>query len=311
MRQLVICCLISVLLLTFYLREGEGGPIHAVRGGVSVVTMPVRMVGSVVAAPFGAIGNAAANLTASEATLSDLKKENEELTARVAELSEAESTAERLQELMGLQSTYNLTSTAARIIGSSGDSWSQAVILDKGSKDGIATGMPVMNAGGVIGQVVEVSPTTSTVQLIGDERSGVSAMVQSSRAQGMLQGQSDGTLRLSYVTADAEVKTGDIVVTSGLGGVYPKGLPLGTVSSVDKADNATYYTIVVRPASTVENNEEVLVVTSLGSDQAASDADVASANASSSDSTADAATKEEGSASTDASAATDTQQGGE
>ena len=134
------------------------------------------------------------------------------------------------------------------------------------------------NSGGVIGQIVEVSATTSTVQLITDEASGVSAMIQSTRAQGMLQGQPDGSLRLSYVSTDSDVKVGDIVITSGIGGVYPKGLPLGTVSSVEKSDNDVYYTIVVRAQSTAENNEEVLVITSLTDDQIASDQDVASAN---------------------------------
>lgn len=279
MRQLVICCIVSVLLLTFYVREGEGGPIHMARAGVSAVTTPVRLLGSAIAAPFGAVGNAVSNLTASPETLSDLKRENEELTARVAELAEAQATAERLQALVDLQSTYKLESKAARIIGASADAWSQTVTLDKGSADGFAAGMPVCNAAGVIGQIVEVSPTSSTVRLITDEQSGVSAMVQSSRAQGMLQGQADGTLRLSYVPSDAEVAEGDIVITSGLGGVFPKGLPLGTVTSVERIAGSAYHTIVVRPQASAESNEEVLVVTSLTEEQVASDDDVRSANA--------------------------------
>lgn len=293
-RPLIAFCLVSLLLLTFYVREGDSGIVHSARGAVMAVTSPVRMLGAAVASPFGAIGNAAGNLTASSETLSELKEENEQLTAKVAELSEAKKTAERLEALVGLQSTYSLQSTAARIIGGSSDAWSDTVTLDKGSTSGFAVGMPVCSSGGVIGQIIEVSATTSTVRLITDEQSGVSAMLQDSRAQGMLQGQADGTLRLSYITADADVKTGDIVITSGLGGVFPKGLPLGTVSSVERASNAVYYTIVVRAASTAENNEEVLVVTSVGDDQVASEADVATAN-SSPQGTADAATADQGS----------------
>ena len=94
-----------------------------------------------------------------------------------------------------------------------------------------------------------------------------------------MQGQPDGTLRLEYVTTDADVQEGDIIVTSGIGGVYPKGLPLGTVSTVVREENATYYTITVTPASSdTENNEEVLVITSLNSGQQASDEEVAQAN---------------------------------
>lgn len=275
---MIVLCVISLLLLTFYLREGDTGPIHAVRGGVMTVTSPVRMLGSAVAAPFGALGNIAQNATASSETLSELKKRNEELTAQVAELSEAQETAERLEKLVGLKSTYSLESTAARIIGSTGDAWTDSVIIDKGSASGFEVGMPVCSSGGVIGRIIEVSANTSTVRLITDDQSGVSAMIQGSRAQGVLQGQADGTLRLEYVVSDAEVATGDIVITSGIGGTFPKGLPLGTVASIDRAPNAVYYTIVVRAASSAESNEEVLVITSVSEDQIASDEEVDSAN---------------------------------
>ena len=84
MRPLIVFSLISVLLLTFYIREGEAGPIHAVRSGVTMITSPVRFVGSAVAAPFNAIGNVFSNLTASQDTLDELKKQNEELTSKVS-----------------------------------------------------------------------------------------------------------------------------------------------------------------------------------------------------------------------------------
>lgn len=277
-RPLIVLCLVSVLLLTFYLREGDAGVIHSLRGMAMTVASPVRMLGGVISAPFNAVGNAVANAGASSETLSELKAENERLTAKVAELSEAQETATRLEKLVGLQSTYDLASTAARIIGSTGDAWTEAVIIDKGSNAGFEVGMPVCSSGGVIGQIIEVSATTSTVRLVSDEQSGISAMVQGSRAQGMLRGQADGTLRLEYVVADAEVSTGDIIITSGIGGSFPKGLPLGTVASIDRASNAVYYTIVVRAVSTAENNEEVLVITSIGEDQVPSDEEVAAAN---------------------------------
>lgn len=295
-----------MLLLTFYIREGDVGVLHSLRSAVGTVTTPVRLVGSAVATPFNALGNVFGNLTASGESLSELRSENEKLTAQVAELSEAQNTAERLEELLGLQSTYNLQSTAARIIGSSSDAWSQTVTIDKGTSSGLDINMPVCNAGGVIGQIIEVSATTSTVRLATDENSGISAMIQQTRAQGMLQGQPDGTLRLEYVSVDSDVQEGDIVITSGIGGVYPKGLPLGTVSSVQKSSNALYYTIVVTPSAYTENNEEVLVITSLTDGQAASDQDVADANTTPQGSTR---TDDDASASSDAAAASDTDGG--
>ena len=306
LRPLIVVCLASLLLLTFYLREGETGPIHSVRGGVSVITTPVRLLGSAVSAPFNALGNVMGNLTASRETLEELERTNEELTARVAELSEAEATAERLQGLLDLQSTYNLQSTAARIVGQSSDAWTDTVTIDKGSLDGLAVNMPVANAAGVIGQIIEVGPNSATVRLVTDEQSGVSAMIQDTRAQGMVQGQADGTLRMLYVSVDSDVQEGDIIITSGLGGVFPKGLPLGTVASVTKSSNDVYYTIIVNPASRTENNEEVLVITSLTEEQVATDEDVASANATPQGQARDAAASSDGDAS-----ATDGSEGGE
>ena len=277
-RPLIAFCVISLLVLTFYLREGSTGPFHTLRAGVTTITYPLRMVGSAVATPFNALGNIAGNLTASEETLADLKAQNEELTAQVAALTEAQETADRLNKLLDLQDTYKLESVAARIIGTTGDAWTQTVTIDKGSLNGFDVNMPVTNSSGVIGQIIEVSPTSSVVRLINDDSSGVSALVQSSRAQGMLEGQPDGSLRLNYVPSDAQVEVGDIVVTSGIGGVYPKGLPLGRVSSVEKLDNDLYYTIVVEAASSVENQEEVLVITSLTEEQTATSEDIEAAN---------------------------------
>ena len=278
MRPLIVLCIVSILLLTFYIREGQSGPIHAVRSGVTTITSPLRLAGSFVATPFNAIGNVFSNLTAPQETLSELKEENARLTAQVAELSEAKNTADRLQELVGLQSSYNFESTAARIIGGSSDAWTQCVTIDKGTLDGLELGMPVCNAYGVIGQIIDIAPNVSTVLLINDETSGVSAMDQRSRAQGMVRGQPDGTLRFEYVSTDDDVRVGDIVITSGLGGVFPKGLPIGTVTSVERSDNDIYYTIVVRTQASTENNEEVLVITSLTTEELATDEDVVAAN---------------------------------
>ena len=194
--------------------------------------------------------------------------------------------------------------------GASGDAWTSTVTIDKGSADGLTINMPVTSSAGVIGQIIEVSAKTSTVRLIGDENSGVSAMVQDTRAQGMLQGQADGTLRLEYVSVDSDVKVGDIIVTSGIGGVFPKGLPLGTVSSVEKSANDVYYTIVVRAQTTAENNEEVLVITSLTDEQSASDEDVSTANSTPQGTSRDAATKTKDESSDDSSDTSETTDSG-
>lgn len=270
---------ISILLLTLSAHEGGSGLLSGTRSVFQTVTSPVRMVGSAVVSPFAGLGNVMRNLTADEATLSDLESQNAELTARNAELEEAEQTASRLESLLGLRSTYNLQSTAARIISGSTDSWTRSVTIDKGSTSGLAVGMPVVGSAGAIGEIIECGPATATVRLLSDENSSVAAMLQKSRAQGQVTGSVDGTLHLTMISTDQEVNAGDTVVTSGLGGVFPKGLPIGTVASAVKNADSIYYDIVVEPLSGTENYEEVLVITSLTDDQQATEDDISAADA--------------------------------
>lgn len=277
-RICVILALIALVLFTLSVREGNSGPISVVKSGFTLVTTPVRFLGDVVSKPFGGLGNVFENLTADQQTLSDLKAENDKLKSENAKLKEYEQSADRLQGLLKIQNTYSLQSTGASIISGSVDSWSNSVIINKGSTSGLAVGMPVCDASGVIGQISECGLTSSTVRLISDENSSVSAMVQDSRAQGMLRGSADGSLHLDLIRTDQNVKVGDIVVTSGLGGVYPKGLPLGTVSSVERSEGSLYYGIQVKPYS-AGSYEEVLVITSLTEDQQATKDEAAEADA--------------------------------
>ncbi len=258
---------------------GSSSPFEVVRGAFQTVTSPVRYLGSTVSAPFQGLGNVITNLTTDQQTLSDLQAENERLQARNAELEEAEQTASRLQSLLDLQDSYSLQSTAARIISSSTDSWTSTVTIDKGSTSGLTVGMPIMASNGIIGQIIQCNPTTSVVRLVTDESSSISAMVQSSRAQGMINGSATGQVTLELIRTGQTVEVGDVVVTSGLGGVFPKGLPLGRVTSVENNPGSLYLDIVVEPFAHTENNEEVLVITSLTEGQEASAEDIAAADA--------------------------------
>lgn len=300
-KALAVCAVLSIALFTVSVRMGDSGPLSVVRGAFQTITTPVRYLGAAVSSPFQGLGNVFANLTADQATLTELQAENEELRARNVELEEAESDVERLQGLLELQSAYNLQSTAARIIGGSTDSWSSTVTIDKGSSSGLTVGMPVTASGGVVGQIVECSASSSVVRLLSDESSSVSALDQTTRAQGMLKGSATGQVELTLVRTSQTINVGDVIITSGLGGVYPKGLPIGEVTSVEAATGAVYYTVVVEPYVNAENNTEVLVITSLTEDQRATAEDISEADAQetstssgSDDSSADDASSEDG-----------------
>ena len=279
LRTCIVLVVLSLVIFTASVREGDGGGVfNTMRGAWMTITTPIRWAGGAVTAPFQGLGNIFANLTSDQERLSDLKAENERLVARNAQLEESEQTARRLESLLGLQSLYNLQSTGARIISGSTDSWSSTVTIDKGTSAGLSVGMPVTDSNGAIGQIVKCGPTSSTVRLITDENSSVSAMIQSSRAQGVLRGSVDGSLKLTLVRTDQMVEVGDTVVTSGLGGVFPKGLPLGTVLSVERTSGSMYYEIEIEALSSTESFEEVLVITSLTEDQKATAEDVAAAD---------------------------------
>lgn len=275
----IVLVVVSLVIFTLSVQENGTGVFSTARNVTQTLVTPIRFVGSLVAAPFSGASNIMRNLTADGETLSELKQENERLSARNVELEESEKTAQRLQELLDVRSSYNLQSIAARVISGSTDSWTDSITIDKGSASGISPGMPVVNQTGAIGQVLSCSATTSTVRLISDEQSSVSAMIQVSRAQGMLQGSIDGTLHLQYIRTDQTVNVGDIVVTSGLGGVFPKGLPIGKVSVVEGSPASSYYEITVEPFGRPDNYEEVLIVTSLTEEQRVTSEEVASADA--------------------------------
>ena len=295
----MVCAVLSVALFTLSCRTGESGPLGVVRSAFQTVTMPVRYLGATVAAPFQGLGNIFTNLTADQATLSELQAENDQLRARNVELEEDAESAQRLQDLLDLRDANNLQSTAARIISGSTDSWSSTVTIDKGTSSGLTAGMPVTSSSGIVGQIISCSASTSVVRLLTDENSSISAMIQSSRAQGMLDGSATGEVTLTLVRTNQQVSVGDTVVTSGLGGVFPKGLAIGQVTSVENNPGSLYLDIVVELFAKAETTEEVLVITSLTEEQQASAEDIAEADAQERAGSGTSSTDEETDASSD------------
>ena len=152
--------------------------------------------------------------------------------------------------------------SAARVIGRPTSAWEGSLVIDKGSSAGFKIGMPVVAAQGLVGQLVEVAPDASKIQLVTDRRSGVAALIQSSRAPGIVQGSIDGQLALNFLDRSYKPKVGDTVVTSGIGGVFPKGIVIGDVSFIRDVRSDPYPDIEVTSRVPIQNIEEVLVITS-------------------------------------------------
>lgn len=267
-RTLVVLVCVSLVTLTLYLREGPTGPVHTLRSAVQTVASPFQWVGAQIERPFEALGTRLSDSVADLETLSQLEEQNETLLAQLAELNEYKSENERLRSMLDLNTAYGLNGVAARVVGTSSDDWSNTVTVDKGSDAGVALDMPVTDGKGVVGQVSSVSSNSSVVTLLSDPSYQCSALLQNSRAVGVLTGSVDGSLHLEYVPVSQDVAVGELVVTSGLGGTYPKGLLLGAVASVTSSPSDVYYTIVVEPVARVGNYEEVCIVVSFDSQRA-------------------------------------------
>jgi rod shape-determining protein MreC len=198
--------------------------------------------------------------------LRNLKSENDALKRQLAtaEMAAQEQRAEvdrvrSLEQLLELREHSNLQTAAAEIIGAAASPDFRTVTIDKGTRDGLRPDMSVISPAGVVGRIVVPSARAAKVQLLIDRNAAVGAIVERSRAQGVIVGSGDGRLRLEYVSEVFDVIAGDLIVTSGIDGIYPKGFPIGRVETVEKTGSA-YKRITVKPAVDFSALEDVLVV---------------------------------------------------
>lgn len=190
-----------------------------------------------------------------------LQKEVGMLRARLTAMDEVMRQNTRLERLLNFKQKLH-SAVAANIVSRDLANWNSAVIIDKGSKDGIAVGMPVVDASGVVGKVVEVIGHRSKVILISDPSFSVSAMVKRSREVGLVSGTLTEQCRMRYLASDAEVQVGDEVVTSKLSSSFPEGLLIGWVISVETSAGNSFPTCLIKPAAPLSQIEEVLVILS-------------------------------------------------
>ena len=188
--------------------------------------------------------------------------ENTHLRLEQIRLAEDAAQAQRLKSLLKFKEEYVSESVAAQVIGGSGSELSRVVYIDKGSRDGLKPDMAVINPTGVVGKIIRVFSTTSQVLEINDQTSGIGAILETTRLQGILKGTPAGDAQLNYVMSDETVKPGERVLTSGGDHIFPKGLPVGTVSSAGSGEGL-FLNIRVKPAANLNRLEDVLVITKI------------------------------------------------
>lgn len=189
-----------------------------------------------------------------------LRQEMEWLRGENSQLREAAAATQRLTSLLQFKEQALPSMVAAQVIGRDSSNRYKSVILNKGESDGIQKDMGVITPAGVVGRVVKATGATSVVLLLTDPNNAIAGLIQRTRDEGIVEGVPQGRAKLKYIPMLSAVKEGDRVVTSGLVGGFPRGLAIGTITSIDREEGALFQTAELVPEVDVNRVEEVLVI---------------------------------------------------
>ncbi|HUX76289.1 MAG TPA: rod shape-determining protein MreC [Anaerolineae bacterium] len=269
----LVLIVLGLLLLVFH----ESGILAPVERALRYVLDPLQRVFSRVTVGIGGLFQTVGEVRELRARTEELQAQVDALTVENVRLREYEAKVQQLYALLNFVSEYPISASLGAevisreacgtfpcgdVVGVEPNPYLRYVTINVGSLQGVETGMPVVSGGaGLIGRVAQVGPRTVEVQLLTDTDSAVAALLQTSRVTGLVVGQPDGTLRMEYIPQEQHIDVGDIVLTSGLGGVMPKGLVIGQVTEVLQMDYALFQSAVVRPAIDLSRLELVLVIT--------------------------------------------------
>jgi rod shape-determining protein MreC len=257
---IIILLATALIILSYNLKqESHAGLIRKI---VLEVAAPIQ---NVMNASVKSIGDAWSRyivLVGLEEENKNLKKKINDLKSQLALYHEGYLEAQRLRNLLALRDDHNHNFIAARIIGREQIALSKTILIDKGTAHGLDASMPVLAGPGLIGRVIDVSWHAAKVLLLIDESSNIDAIVQRNRTQGIIRGAGSHGYVLKYISKTQDVKEGDVIVSSGIGGVFPKGLMIGAVNHVDRLEAGLFLKIYVTPSIDFSKLEEVLVLAS-------------------------------------------------
>jgi rod shape-determining protein MreC len=188
-----------------------------------------------------------------------LRQEIARLQTQLTEYHEAYLENQRLRRLLDFKNAVKAEAIPAQVVVHDPSGWFQTLIVDKGALDGVGADMPVVNDEGVVGRVMDVSEHYARVVLITDPASAIDGMIERNRMRGVLAGKDASSCLLKYVRGNFDVQIGDLIITSGKDGIFPKGLRLGRVKGVRKDPVALFQIIEVEPAVRLGALEEVLI----------------------------------------------------
>ena len=256
---LVIVLLVCLVLLTVQTRGGGTGRAADV---LSILTTPVQVVLTKAHRASISLWVGYREWRTSWSENVQLRVENERLRVESMQVAETREENDRLRRLLGLRQRLPMTTLTSEVIGREGGGWVRSLTINRGAGSGIATQTPVIVPDGLVGRVVRVRPGAAVVQLLNDPASTVGAMVQRTRTPGLVEGDPGGAVRFKYMARDgAGIVVGDVLVTSGQGNVFPKGLPVGRVVAIEDKGSALFHFAVLAPVVDFARVEEVLLLT--------------------------------------------------
>jgi len=256
--------LILALILAWLVLDETGRP-NPIRNAVSYVVYPLQFALERLARPVRQATSGIGDWFSLRADNAALREENERLRNQVVLLEEARLENETLRRQLDFKSAVpSMTMLPAEVIGRDPNTLLQYLLIDRGSADGIAVSMPVLTDQALVGRISEVSTHSSKVMLITDPSSSVSCLIQRTRATGSVQGYPDNDLVMRYIPQGDTVAAGDVVLTSGLGGNFPKRLLVGQVLSVETSDVEVFQLAHVAPAVSLADLEMVMVLLEFG-----------------------------------------------
>lgn len=257
-RPLVL--IVVLVLVAFLFGRGGANLVSDSRQMAQVILAPFHRAAYSAGAPFRSASAYSVRLSRVTARNQTLENENAAYKSEIEALRRYRGENIRLRKLAALSARTELPTKAGHVISRSPTSWQSLATIDIGSLKGVKRRSAVLNAGGLIGQVAEVSAGTAVVRLLDDRRSGVAVEVVGTGVTGVVEGRMNGELRLRFIAGDARIRKGDKLVTSGAGGVYPRGLPVGMVASAGKSAYSLEKQITIKPSVNYRTIEEVLVV---------------------------------------------------
>jgi len=261
---LSIVLLGAFLLLTVQVRH-DRAVVSFVRQAILFTVAPFIKLTAMTAGGAGAVWRDYVDLRKVRQDNLRLQREAAFLQQRIDQLEEQALETRRLQGLLAMRETWRADYLAARVVGKDATNWFKTILIDRGSRSGLRRNLPVVAPDGLVGRVVEVTPSTAKVQLITDPVSAAGALMQRTRVTGIVSGHLDAGLRIRYLPLLADVAAGDEVVTSGMGGVFPKGIPVGRVISVERKSGALFQEAALQPKVDLGRLEEVLIL--MGTEQ--------------------------------------------